>query len=1575
MTDEARLSSEPKVAPVFMGSPRKSAPQVETSSDGVSWKLSPELRVRAKKPTGKPALVTVLLSDSSADLSTWMENVVYSKPLGGLRWATGEVREANLAKLAGLDKVVFILSSQTYKPLPPVDELLPFSRDRLSEEELRILLQKGDKEALYQKLLQWRRSQQQRKPSLSRSNVIAQTGLGINSVKVKDIHGTTAAHSKGYTGTGVIVSIVDTGVDFAHPDLQGTQARIPSGPYAGWPFAYDTLSGLYYALYGLAADPYNYTSFLGGDRTTRYARTLPVSALNCNGLTCSATLTFQTDAGEEQLNVTFPNTSKSGQYLYTVYPPDKTLYLVSLSRGLGYPLSDYLPPVVIVADENSAGVYDTVYVDVNSDADLTNDKPLRKGDEIGGADLLDASGSQGQDGIWDISVGMLTWIADGQNHPPGVSALYEFSRTVPGPGRLIAFVGDSDISGHGTSCASLVAARGVISDPEWIGIINPLFAGGENIGGAGGAVLAGMAPGVTIAAFENSYSLPLEAWFLSAIGFDGRPSSGDEAQIVSNSWGASRVIEDGWFGISRFAHWLNRRYAPNTVFLVATGNGGHGYGTVTDPNGGTIIDVGASTSYGSSTIFELVEPEQFTYGDIQPWSNRGPGALGDIAPDIVAVGAWGTAALPLNSALLMEKGNGQVAYDLFGGTSMATPVAAGNLALVYQAFKARHNRWPTWSEATSILLSSANDLGYDVLTQGAGNVNADRATDIASGAASDSSYWLEPAQWVAGSYRGTNYLAFPNILHPGDTVSRVFTIHNTGSSSYTLSLEGVTLRKVHEITFSVSFPRGATSPFTRPTWLTDITQLITTYQPDLVKAEVILPYSAFDPDHAYFSESRLFSYFYDWTDLNNDGNLWTDTNGNGWIDSWDEIDWITHSLGITIHEYNRLTFGYPVGTYIEARAGRDSLSRIHDGIFFGLQRIEGANDRPVTLDVRITLYREQSWDWLKLSSREVSVPSNGNASFIVEASVPITAQLGVYEGAIKVGSGRSSSVIPVLIHVAANSATFSFGAPSLNPLPDDLLYSNARLQGGFNWIWRYESGDWKLFYFDIPTGSTLPGESMIVQTEWSNPVTMPNSERQQPYFYESFSSTNVPAGWSTSGGFWRFDNPCGAANVTGGDGNFATVDPSCSGSIGNIDAELRTPTLNLSGLTPTIFLEFKYAWSGRPGVDGFVDVSSDNGTTWQNVWRGSSPFNGEQRRAVVDISDLAAGKSSVMIRFRYSGYFQWWQLDDVAIYTNALPYLPDYTDVDSWLYVADHNNRYSLEDPDFFGPQGVEQVGGSRDSFVREGIFRFDTVTGGPREIVGGDLRDGLGFVALHNVLYAGKQFGEPIVGQAYKVRVSPKPLIFVHTNSVTLSQVLTFTTSYTIDEGLGGFVFGLSQPNTWRSQPLTADRQTLCDWVYTFTISATGLIEAKVWSTDVLDIDLFLYKEGKQIAQSATPEAEEKIRVKTPEDGTYRLCVDNWSGEQGSFNLDLLTIRRRQLSIRGLPTSTLNANQTYTFTLSLDEEPESGNDWRGVLYLGPASAPSLLEVPIHYYTNLSHTLFIPLVSHRNLPPILAQEP
>ena len=59
-------------------------------------------------------------------------------------------------------------------------------------------------------------------------------------------------------------------------------------------------------------------------------------------------------------------------------------------------------------------------------------------------------------------------------------------------------------------------------------------------------------------------------------------------------------------------------------------------------------------------------------------------------------------------------------------------MTAGILALVYEAYKKAHGgSFPAAETAKSILMSGADDINYDVFSQGAGFANADRATRIA----------------------------------------------------------------------------------------------------------------------------------------------------------------------------------------------------------------------------------------------------------------------------------------------------------------------------------------------------------------------------------------------------------------------------------------------------------------------------------------------------------------------------------------------------------------------------------------------------------------------------------------------------------------------------------------------------------------------------------------------------------------------------------------------------------------------------------------------------------------------------
>ncbi|MEI2760992.1 hypothetical protein [Methanothrix soehngenii] len=60
--------------------------------------------------------------------------------------------------------------------------------------------------------------------------------------------GVEDAWGMGYTGKGVNVAVIDSGIDFATPDLIGTQAHISnkSSLYYGWPIVIDLDSLIQY---------------------------------------------------------------------------------------------------------------------------------------------------------------------------------------------------------------------------------------------------------------------------------------------------------------------------------------------------------------------------------------------------------------------------------------------------------------------------------------------------------------------------------------------------------------------------------------------------------------------------------------------------------------------------------------------------------------------------------------------------------------------------------------------------------------------------------------------------------------------------------------------------------------------------------------------------------------------------------------------------------------------------------------------------------------------------------------------------------------------------------------------------------------------------------------------------------------------------------------------------------------------------------------------------------------------------------------------------------------------------------
>ncbi len=150
---------------------------------------------------------------------------------------------------------------------------------------------------------------------------------------------------------------------------------------------------------------------------------------------------------------------------------------------------------------------------------------------------------------------------------------------------------------------------------------------------------------------------------------------------------------------------------------------------------------------------------------------------------------------------------------------------------------------------------------------------------------------------------------------------------------------------------------------------------------------------------------------------------------------------------------------------------------------------------------------------------------------------------------------------------------------------------------------------------------------------------------------EAFEGAFPPTGWTrvmNSGCNWESSTTTGYTNQTGGTGLFADANSDWCGDA--MDVELWTPALDLSAAAAPV-LSFQSDFNDYGGSDdGYVDVSTDGGTTWTNLLHYDGVDVRGPRRVQLDLAAYA-GQPSVIIRFHYvaPGWDWYWQVDDVQI--------------------------------------------------------------------------------------------------------------------------------------------------------------------------------------------------------------------------------------------------------------------------------------------------------------------------------------
>jgi len=844
-------------------------------------------------------------------------------------------------------------------------------------------------------------------------------GAEPNTVKSLEIHNATQAHNFGITGDGIKVAVVDSGVDFSHPDLNGTQARVDdsTSPWDGWPIAFDASSMSTWLSSGNAYPTttswYSDTSTTGNDSDGDGV--IDGTSLDITGIT-----------------------SLSGVFHFGEHP-DRDLR----ARAGG-------DVDVLVVDESTSGVYDTVYADLDRDGRFDDEQPMRKGSETSG---LDTDG----DGLWDRSGGMIYFIADGNTslpYAPTFAARSGLADRIPGNGDLVMFMineKSGPAGNHGTLCASAISAQGIANN---------------------GAV-KGMAPNATIVAVANYYttSASFDAWRFVAEGYDGVIDTGDEADIGSFSFGYSSVVDAGSDVSSMYLDWLTRVYSVNTTYLVALGNGGHGYGTVASPGGAPgVISVGAASSRDGGA--------GSTFGQVSSWSNRGPNSQGRLDPDIVAVGWSATGDTTLN-----EQVNANSATTTWSGTSLATPLAAGLTALVYEAFKEQTSRNPDSQEIRNLIMSTSTNLGYDPNVQGAGWFNAGKS--VATILGKNNSWFTSPAAIMAGANDGQHRSANVNWLIPGQSSTHSITIKNPSNQNslfQMLPTNQVPLDH-HVYSWEVNSSNGWDGfQDSRPDKIYPViihnntSQTIVSNNSTLLRARAAMSPLGFDGNQNYQSENRPYLRFLCWKDADSDGLYWQDLDNDSHVDSG-ELESSLEFAEFTAHMY--------ASPQVEVRLGKP-WEQDCDGILLAayMENVRTSIIDPIPIEIDLTSFGNEQDSWISYPSG-IGVPAKSSSTFNITISVPLNATPGLYSSQLFIWNTamRSSAyAFPVLTTVAA-PGPYSWSPPEIDGnVSNQSLYRETWMQGAQRWGWRAESGDWKAFALDWP--ANLSDGSIIIDVDW-----------------------------------------------------------------------------------------------------------------------------------------------------------------------------------------------------------------------------------------------------------------------------------------------------------------------------------------------------------------------------------------------------------------------------------------------------------------------------------------------------------
>ena len=971
--------------------------------------------------------------------------------------------------------------------------------------------------------------------------------FGITEVsRIGEIVGSEKVHENfNYTGSGIKIAIVDTGVDFSNPDIQHSLARDENNvPIMLDPDGQGIIltNATFFANIDKDGILRNSTKKLPDDVTSEIYRTKKGVFLDISqggsGTTLEIVNSFYPQAGFTPVfNGTLNDDMKIGSNNRDYIVSKSGIYHLGImyQGSLQQPLARVQVVPVLVVDSTEEGVYDTIIPDLstswedftrfdlplgqrpNYDFDFTDETPIKIGD---GNEFLiyDFDG----DGKFDYSAGtvgarVLDIYGIIQNKTSKIDdTLQAINGTLLPPmdpkGEFFGVM--TDFVGHGTATASSITSKG----SQEYDIYNNTKK----------YTIKGVAPDAKIVPVKALwFGDTFYAWLWLA-GFDNdetewKFSGTTRVDIISNSWGVSNFptfeTPPGMDILSLILNVLitpkslDENY-PGVTIVTSAGNSGHGYGTMGLPTASPFgISVGATTNnvfvgYGPFTDQPRFGNTTSHKNNVVDFSSRGPGFIGDPKPDLMSIGAY---SFTPSSVTKLEKDSKKEPFSLFGGTSMSAPLVSGSVALVMQSLNKNFEEYDPF-RIKNILMSTATDLQNDPFTQGSGLVNVYDAIKFVEGkdgmfiVYNDDSYSnikeiLDPSIGKINSTTfGVNQFKLPDKkylqtswfgghLSPDDRSTTTFTIENPTSQPLEINIKALTFDLIKKTKISQATEVHLQDPILNKTG---------TYAPNYIRLSDVQEHktlaSLYDEINPIPSDASLlilnvnfpFETFMNKTDdiYANDLQI-----SSLYLYDWDDENQDNTPSSDELSMINR---GGSWGTVQEIRISKPN-EKFENIPLVGVYPVPTKysywlgdtqqNSTSMDYTLSASYYNKVKWNLIWNSEDRIIVPPNVSAKITSTIIVPTLFQSGVYQGFLTFEGKQHTVNVPVSFVVKKKIDEKDSIIVLSGKQSEDVLYGNGYVKGAFDMVNRYMAGDWRQYYFDITDHTINTG---AIDISWEN---------------------------------------------------------------------------------------------------------------------------------------------------------------------------------------------------------------------------------------------------------------------------------------------------------------------------------------------------------------------------------------------------------------------------------------------------------------------------------------------------------